>query len=445
MRSAYNPARWVGLLCSLVLSIISVPALAGSLTVVNQSKEPATIKLIRVAGDAPEVKTVAPSEETTFPTTTFDGRGRYVIKVRYGNPGHYTYARSVMIRVPNESGNQVYALSLTLRGAPIGPGPTWEATPEKDYDQSAVAELDKPIDLIMASVKAMLFAPTDKSFEARLAYASGETQLFVDVMLAAEKITANADREDAVKKLSDLLATATSGKSPSPEDIAIARRAISALGCFPDLRSVIEPGLVKLGKHGVSEIAKAAAEGLKALREKPAATAPASRPKPTVESSPSKADKPAVELARVEFKRKDEGKYEAVLTLKEPLPKNLNSATIRFLFIKADSGVTPKSATDLDATGSIQVRAGGGWSSDGSFLDKSGKEVGFVLDLAPLKEWPSSAPQVIEAPLNSSTLLEGMSVRLGEGKGQLYVALVKYGKDGNAKVSISNTVSVKIE
>jgi hypothetical protein len=156
-----------------------------------------------------------------------------------------------------------------------------------------------------------------------------------------------------------------------------------------------------------------------------------------------KADKFAVELAKVEFKRKDKYEYQAILTLKEPLPKDLNKATIRFLFVKADSGLTPQSATEIDAAGPTEMRAAFPWSSVGGLLTKSGKYVGFVLDLTPLKEWPSSAPKMIEAPLDASTLLEGMDVRLEEGKGQLYVAFVEYGKDGDSKVSVSNTISVK--
>lgn len=163
------------------------------------------------------------------------------------------------------------------------------------------------------------------------------------------------------------------------------------------------------------------------------------------EEKGGEADKPAVELAKVDVNRKDKGEYEATLVLKESLPENMKTACIRFLFVKADSGLSPKSATEIDATGALEMRAAFPWSSVGGILRKLDKEVGFVLDLEPFKEWPSSAPKVIKVPLNASTLLGGMDRLLDEGKGRLYVAFVKYGPDGNTKVSLSDTVSVKID
>jgi hypothetical protein len=123
----------------------------------------------------------------------------------------------------------------------------------------------------------------------------------------------------------------------------------------------------------------------------------------------------------------------------------MRKATIRFLFVKTDLGWSPKSATELAPSGTIRMRATPEWGSNGGILRKADKEVGFILDLRPSKEWPSSAPKLIDVPMDASTLLEAMDTLLDEGKGRLYVAFVEYGPDGNTKVSLSNTISVRID
>ena len=160
---------------------------------------------------------------------------------------------------------------------------------------------------------------------------------------------------------------------------------------------------------------------------------------------PDATTNPAAQIEKIEFLRKDKGKWHAMVTLKEPMSRELGRTTMRFLFVKADADLAPKSAIDVDAKVSAQTRSVVPWSSTGGLLTRARKEAGFVLDLTPLREWPTSVPTEIDAPLDASTLLDGMAERLEVGKGTLYVAFVKLAPDGSTKVPVSNTVTAKVE
>ena len=85
------------------------------------------------------------------------------------------------------------------------------------------------------------------------------------------------------------------------------------------------------------------------------------------------------------------------------------------------------------------------WGRKGGLLSKEGRQIGFVLDLSDMRGWSGPKANQIRVPLNRSTLFPGMSRLLQEGEGQLLVAFVNYGADGNTKVTTSNTAGLDIQ
>jgi hypothetical protein len=153
---------------------------------------------------------------------------------------------------------------------------------------------------------------------------------------------------------------------------------------------------------------------------------------------------PKVVIEEVKLRRDAQRGFEAVVSLKENLPESLHKGTLRVLFVAEGSGLRPKSVTDIPAAGSVGMRAGNGWSVSGGSLINRGKPAGFVVDVGPLQKWPMTDEKTITLPLDSDTLFSGMPARLEQQKGELFVAFIEYDKNGKSKVSVSNTVSVKV-
>jgi hypothetical protein len=151
-----------------------------------------------------------------------------------------------------------------------------------------------------------------------------------------------------------------------------------------------------------------------------------------------------VVIEEVKLRRDARGGQEAVITLKEPLPEGLHKGKLRVLFVIDGAGLRPKSVTDMPAAGSIGMRAGNGWSVSGGSLTHRGKPAGFVVDVGPLQKWPMADEKTITVPLDVDTLFPGMPARLEQQKGEVFVGFVENGKDGKAKVAVSNTASVKV-
>lgn len=252
--------------CYFLLAVASaLPAFAASIALENPSQSEASIKFIRLAGkagDAPVVKTIKPGKRASL--SAYDGG--YVLMVRYGNAGKYTYAKTPMIRVPIEiEVDSRYAYSLKLAGGEVAA--PWETVSEGDYNQAATGRTaEKPLDTIMAAVSAMSFTPGDSSFNSRLACAAAETALFVDILGAAQEIKDPSDRKAAVKTLSDFLSRCSSKQTFTVHEITVAKRAIKALVQFSDVRPDVEATLLQLSKHKEGAISSEASKALNEIK-----------------------------------------------------------------------------------------------------------------------------------------------------------------------------------
>jgi hypothetical protein len=152
-----------------------------------------------------------------------------------------------------------------------------------------------------------------------------------------------------------------------------------------------------------------------------------------------------VEIVSAKLTRTSEGNYEALLTLEQDISPEIKKQDIRFLFLKDDAGISPKMATDVKTEGSMEMSVAYPWARTGGLLSEREREIGFVLDLSDMRGWTGSKLKEILVPLNSQNLLASMGLRLDEGKGQMFVAFVKYGPDGNTKIIMSNTVRMAVE
>lgn len=156
-----------------------------------------------------------------------------------------------------------------------------------------------------------------------------------------------------------------------------------------------------------------------------------------------------ISISSFDVQREANG-YKVLITLLAPLPEDLQRAALRVIFINAQAGLSVKQAVAMSARGDVMITAGGGWSRLGGLLRSGRRDIGFILDLNPLEKWSGPSANQISFMLDSpkppfdpsATLLPGMVISKG---GQLIVQFVKFGKDGNTRVGISNVTSAKIE
>ncbi len=144
-----------------------------------------------------------------------------------------------------------------------------------------------------------------------------------------------------------------------------------------------------------------------------------------------------IDLKTIDVVSRPGGGHDAVLTLQVPLPtRDTVPNALRLVFLKEEAARVPERVTDVEVSGGFTHRDEGNWSSSGGIIKEGGKEVGFVLDLAPRTDWPRLAPKRLRVPLDATTLLKGMSPT---GKGRLMAGYVN--RVGFSKRPLSNTIS----
>lgn len=145
---------------------------------------------------------------------------------------------------------------------------------------------------------------------------------------------------------------------------------------------------------------------------------------------------------------REDDKHELSVNLSNPGPKK--DVGLRVLFLAAGSGLSPKSVTDIKASGSWAMHATGTWCSTSAGLSREGESIGFLTDIRYNGDrWPGANPKNIRVPLNSSNqalsfLNQALSFSALEREGVLLIGFVKYADDGNTKVPVSNTVSIRL-
>lgn len=235
---------FISVLCQYVLA-------QNTVTLVNQSKEVALVKMVGPVTKNVEVATGSYG-------SAYLPDGVYLLKLRLGGPAKYQYAEGPPVRM--EHSEVVRAVTKITLPQSIVADSDWRTISSNDFSSTSgdVTKNNPQTDKLLLLVTAAAKSPGNRGTSTAIAAFTDQLGGLLGISVAVTCIDDRKDRIQAIDQLTALLANKTGKATLTQYDITVCKNAMFALSVFDDLLPDVRSKLLPYATNPTKEISESA-------------------------------------------------------------------------------------------------------------------------------------------------------------------------------------------